>query len=90
VLFVKSGLKKVSSFHILDFCLFMGVSTRVAAIVAHVSWLFTYLRLFPAAKKAHTAYLSIGFEYVDGRIQEGSKIKDFLVSNRLLSLVFYR
>jgi hypothetical protein len=54
----------------------MGSNHRVAAVVAHVSWLFTYLRLFPAAKTARVAYLSISFDYVNRRIQEGSKIKD--------------
>jgi hypothetical protein len=61
----------------------------VTAVVAHVPWLFTYLRLFSAAKKARAAYLSIGFNYVNRRSQEGSKIKDLyyhLVSDRGLSL----
>lgn len=49
---------------------------RVTAMMAHISWVFTYIRLIPALTKARLRYLAIGTEYVNRRIKEASKVKD--------------
>ena len=60
---------------------------RSTAILAHVPWLWTYLRLITGAK-ARTRSYALAIKYVNRRIQGGSKIKDLfyhLVSTIVLS-----
>jgi hypothetical protein len=48
----------------------------MVATVAHVPWLFTYLRLIPGATRPQERIIALAQEYVKRRLDEGSNIKD--------------
>jgi hypothetical protein len=57
----------------------------MSTILAHIPWMFTYLRLIPGAAKPRNRAHNIGVQYVNRRVQEGSNIQDLyyhLVSER--------
>ena len=57
--------------------------------MAHIPWLFTYLRLFPVIKIRQRLFDLVS-TYVNQRLAEGSKIKDlmyYLVSAMFFSFV---
>jgi hypothetical protein len=50
---------------------------RVSTIIAHIPWLFTYLRLIPdVLRRKRTRQLAEG--YMNQRVAEGSNIKDLM------------
>jgi len=48
----------------------------MSTILAHIPWMFTYLRLIPGAAKPRNRAHNIGLQYVNRRVQEGSNIQD--------------
>lgn len=48
----------------------------ITTVVAHVPWIFTYLRLLPGAAKRRDRSFAIAAEYVSRRVKEGANVKD--------------
>jgi hypothetical protein len=63
-------------------------NNRLSTILAHIPWLFTYLRLIPAIKTRQRTF-DLTAKYVNKRVAEGSNTKDlmyYLVSKSIVLL----
>jgi hypothetical protein len=72
-----------AQFHLSTISFFNTCDNRLVTTVAHVPWLFTYLRFIPGAATIRARVFAIAEEYVNQRVNEGSDIKDlfyYLVS----------
>jgi hypothetical protein len=50
---------------------------RLSTIIAHIPWLFTYIRLIPDVLRRKRTF-QLAEEYMNQRVAEGSDIKDLM------------